>query len=421
MDSSNPSSSSLKRASSELQDSSESLTTTELVVNTAPTRWPKFLLVSGTDDSLPLRSINAVVIAKSISGQIGSDDFEVTRLRSGDLLVKVSTEAHSRSLFFLSAIHFHGIAYPVTVHPHQSLNSSKGVARCQEFKLFSEEEIVVALSSQGVIEAKRLSFMKDGERHPSGTVFLTFGFPDVPERIKLGFMVVRVDPYVPNPMRCFNCQKFGHTARTCKHEQACSVCSGKGHDDRSCINQAKCANCEGDHPSFSKECPLYRQEKQVQEVKVKQKLSYFEAKKLVLGNSLPLFSSVVVKSTVSVTVSTQTDPADSHCHCGPSTVCFAGASASAEPIVQPSRVESTVQKETTVQTIRTVQTKASKLPSPNQASKIARPSSNDKPALSQAKSSRNEQMDTSKPPSKPGTDSKARTMKPPDRKKPKPT
>lgn len=216
-----PSSSSLKRTSSEL-DSNESLTEPG---NSAPAHWPKFLLVRSADETKSIQVINAVVISKTIAGQIGSEDFEVTRLRSGDLLVKVSSDAHSRSLH-LSAIHFHGVSYPVKVQPHQSLNSSKGVARCREFKLFSEDEILDALTSQGVSQAKRMTFMKDGLRHSSGTVILTFNTPELPERIKLGFVVVKIDPYVPNPMRCFQCQKFGHTASNCKKGLLCLLRKG---------------------------------------------------------------------------------------------------------------------------------------------------------------------------------------------------
>lgn len=407
MDSPPPSTSSLKRTSSEL-DSNESLSEPG---NSAPARWPKFLLVSSADETKPIQVINAVVISKAIAGQIGSEDFEVTRLRSGDLLVKVSSDVHSRSLFHLSAIHFHGVPYPVKVQPHQSLNSSKGVARCREFKLFSEDEIVDALTSQGVTQAKCMSFMKDGLRRPSGTVILSFNTPELPERIKLGFMVIKIDPYVPNPMRCFQCQKFGHTASNCKHEKVCCVCSEKGHDDRSCSNQPKCANCEGNHTSFSKDCPLFQQEKRVQELKIKQKLSYYEAKKIVLGNSLPLFSSVVTMSKLSVSTGTQTDPTITTCQCGKPVVCSAATSTA----------EATVQH---IQTNKHQDPKQSKLPTLNPSgNKISRPSApaSDKPAPSrvQSKPLQGERMDTSSPPSNPSGDSRGRQLKKPDKKKTK--
>ena len=82
---------------------------------------------------------------------------------SGDLLVKVRQDSHSRALMHLKNISCNGVTFPVSVQAHRSLNSTKGVVRSVEFKLFDEEnDIVEVLSSQGVTHAKRMSFMKDG-------------------------------------------------------------------------------------------------------------------------------------------------------------------------------------------------------------------------------------------------------------------
>ena len=51
---------------------------------------------------------------------------------------------------------------------------------------------------------------------PTNTLFLTFGSPELPKEITLGYLKVKVALFVPNPMRCFNCNKFGHTSQRCK-------------------------------------------------------------------------------------------------------------------------------------------------------------------------------------------------------------
>ena len=106
--------------------------------------------------------------------------------------------------------------------------------RSSEFKIFEEDEIVDVLRSQSVTHAKRMSHFRDGIKFPTGTVILTFDRPDLPQRVKLGFLLVKVDPYIPNPLRCFHCQRYGHTSDRCKQDKACSVCAEKGHDDRFC-------------------------------------------------------------------------------------------------------------------------------------------------------------------------------------------
>ena len=48
--------------------------------------------------------------------------------------------------------------------------------------------------------------------------------------------------------RCFNCQKYGHIARTCKEMTVCGNCAETGHHHQDCmIAIPKCANCGGSH------------------------------------------------------------------------------------------------------------------------------------------------------------------------------
>jgi hypothetical protein len=43
-----------------------------------------------------------------------------------------------------------------------------------------------------------------------------------------------------------------------------------------------CVNCKGDHPSYSRSCPIWIREKEIQTVKTNNNVSYPEARKLVL-------------------------------------------------------------------------------------------------------------------------------------------
>ena len=309
-------SSNLKRLHSSDSDSEENALHNNKRPN-IPTPWPRFLMITGTDPEKHLGSCHAVIIDKSISGMIGSDKFDITRMKNGNLLVKVEAERHARSLLNLTVISGSGKSYPIKVEPHRSLNSCKGVARSPEFKLFTQEEIVDVLASQGVSHARRIEITRNGERVSTGTVILTFNQTTLPEKIKLGFLMIKIDTFIPNPMRCFRCQKFGHTSDRCKHNTTCSVCAEEGHDDRSCRKSAKCTNCEGDHPSSSKECPVWQQEKKIQEIKVKNKIPYFEAKKQVVGSGSQNLYSNVVKTPPKKNSSTQTGINAVHEFCCP--------------------------------------------------------------------------------------------------------
>ena len=113
---------------------------------------------------------------------------------------------------------------------------------------------------------------------------------------------------MPNPLRCFQCQSYGHHKASCKATAVCAKCSVSGHDDLSCVvseNSFKCANCSGDHPSWSRLCPKFVSEQKVCDFQVRNDVSFFEARRVVLRDSARTYSAVVSKSTSSF--STQTD------------------------------------------------------------------------------------------------------------------
>ena len=120
-----------------------------------------------------------------------------------------------------------------------------------------------------VKDACRVTITKNGKKIQTGTFFLTFDTPTLPDRIFLGFERFDVEPYIPLPRRCFKCQRFGHGARTCRAtEDVCPLCSGTGHKQEACPNKESpiCANCKGTHSAASKECPAFITEKRALEI-----------------------------------------------------------------------------------------------------------------------------------------------------------
>ena len=62
---------------------------------------------------------------------------------------------------------------------------------------------------------------------PTNTLFLTFGSPELQKEITVGYLKVKVALFVPNPKRCFNRNKFGHTSQRWK---VAAKCTGCGND-----------------------------------------------------------------------------------------------------------------------------------------------------------------------------------------------
>ena len=48
---------------------------------------------------------------------------------------------------------------------------------------------------------RRISVLRDGAKKPTNTFVITFNSPVLPSVVKIGFMQVKVDVYIPNPLR----------------------------------------------------------------------------------------------------------------------------------------------------------------------------------------------------------------------------
>ena len=253
--------------------------------------FPRCLLIQAKDDSEALAKLSPFVVGKALKCQVGTLD-SVKRLRRGDLLVETSKETYSDALLKTTIL----ANIPVKVTPHRTLNSSKGVIRSRDIARCDTDEIIDNLHDQGVVDAFIIS-VKDGvNRRPTNTVILTFNKPKPPQHITAGYLRVLVAVYVPNPLRCFNCQRFGHGKQHCKGQQTCVRCGDMGHADIDCNKAEHCVNCSGDHAASSKTCPKWQLEQKVQQVKAEKNISFIEARKMVtaqMKSQQPSMASVV--------------------------------------------------------------------------------------------------------------------------------
>ncbi|GFO05820.1 nucleic-acid-binding protein from mobile element jockey [Plakobranchus ocellatus] len=97
---------------------------------------------------------------------------------------------------------------------------------------------------------------RDQNKIQTDTVVLTFDSPKPPSRIRAGYLSLDVRPYVLLPMRCYKCQRYGHSKDRCKKSAALCVRCGKGgHLERDCSANLHCVNCKGDHAASSKSFP----------------------------------------------------------------------------------------------------------------------------------------------------------------------
>ena len=104
---------------------------------------------------------------------------------------------------------FHNLK--IKTHPHKTLNSSKWVLRNKELSHCSREEILAELKKT------RHNWYKKNYHQTiqTNTYISTFNSLIIPKEIKISYINEQIEQYIPNPLRCFKCQKFGYNGSVC--------------------------------------------------------------------------------------------------------------------------------------------------------------------------------------------------------------
>ena len=255
-----------KRLHTDSDSDSEAITST----------YPHFIALESLQEK-QLSRLNPFVVEKVISGIV--KPVSVKKLQNGTLLVEVRKKTYADNLLKMNL--FAGLK--IKAYPHLSLNTSKGVVRSSELSLCTLDEIKTYLKNQAVSDVKRITIHRNQETINTNTYIFTFDTPHVPKELKVGYNLVKVSPYIPNPLRCYNCQKYGHHESKCLKPTVCKKCgeSGLDHIELSCSNPIKCPNCQGNHSADSKDCNIWKLEKEINRLKFTNNISFPEARKLV--------------------------------------------------------------------------------------------------------------------------------------------
>ncbi|XP_050705389.1 uncharacterized protein LOC126990785 [Eriocheir sinensis] len=97
-------------------------------------------------------------------------------------------------------------------------------------------------------------------------VFVTVAGP-LPGSLDLGsWGTFYTRPYSKEPLRCYNCQQFGHHRARCSRPPVCGICSAS-HDTERCLSKYKtgqtitsrCPNCQGEHHAWNRACANRRE------------------------------------------------------------------------------------------------------------------------------------------------------------------
>lgn len=237
---------------------------------------PKTLIIT-REENLSFQSVSPFLIKHIVRGVIDGDPNKCIKLRNGSLLVETKNLKQANKLIKLISF---GSSMSVQVNESAS-NNSKGIFFNYGLLQLSDELIMEELKSQNVINIKRFTKKVDGTTVDSGIFLITFSTSQLPEYVHLGYEKSSIRPYIPRPLQCSNCFKYFHHSNNCKSDKRCINCGEKYHlqkEGEKCDRTTSCVNCKSQHIPYFKECPTLKKNKEIQAIKVIQRVSMREAK-----------------------------------------------------------------------------------------------------------------------------------------------
>lgn len=119
---------------------------------------------------------------------------------------------------------------------------------------------------------------------PTTSVKIWFRQTTLPNNVLLYLANVRVRHFIPNPILCRKCLRYGHTQKFCKDsKETCSNCANKHEGE--CNNPTNCKYCNTNHKTIDRRCPEYKKQQQIKKIMTLKKVNYRQAIQEIDANS----------------------------------------------------------------------------------------------------------------------------------------
>lgn len=229
----------------------------------------------------PLSKMNPIILANCIDDVCGAVE-HIQHLKSGGLFITCKTFDQVKLLISTHHFPFINNKIPVKITIALLNQTVSGKIYAPEIQEEPIDTLLTLLQPTGVVAVRRL--FSDPNRSHIPLFVITFIGNTCPSSLKIGYSSYKVDTYIPSPIRCYKCCRWGHASYACHSTTVCSQCGSKSHIKATCnASLPKCVNCKGGHESFSKECPVFQQEQDICRLKVLQNISFPEARRQVLS------------------------------------------------------------------------------------------------------------------------------------------
>lgn len=312
------------------------------------TNFPRFHVVHSNDEEKTARLVSPFLVAKTLTATIG-EGYKVKKLANGDLLLELLYKHQCDKLPGLTSFG----EIPITISEHRSLNTVRGVISDDDLKYVSEEELLEGLKEQNVTNVYRIKIRRENKEIQTKHMVLTFASSILPESVEVGYTKMKLRPYIPNPRRCYKCQRYGHGSLSCRGQDTCAKCASNEHLTENCESEQQlCVNCKGNHAAYSRVCPAWKKEKEIITLKVTENLTFREARRRLTPAHTRSYSVVVQQGAASQLSSAPAEATQSEAEARPPAPPVEAASAAPPPPKRAARTPGLAVPKTSAHTAR---------------------------------------------------------------------
>ena len=218
--------------------------------------------------------LSVITIDKEIKSKIGIPE-SIKKLNRDTLQIKVKSKEQGDKLSQVKEI----ATQEVLIEKHDGMNKVKGTVYSDTMANCTIDELQEALESQGVEKIERMKRRIGNDLIETNRYILTFNRTELPRIIKItDWHHEIIDLYIPTPIRCLKCQRYGHLKKWCRREEeVCVNCGEPGHTSTMCSNDTKCLHCKGPHNAMNRKCPTYLFKCEVVATQTRERIPMHEA------------------------------------------------------------------------------------------------------------------------------------------------
>ena len=241
--------------------------------------WSRYLTLK-TDTKLSMLTLENILLH-----ECPSQEMAFRQINANEWLIETTTKAQSEIYQVLTNID----GFEIKIERHNDLNSIFGTviipddANAENSSGLPNKSILLdSLKLRyNNVEDVEVYFLPNKKKpgFPFKIAKVKFSGQTLPRKIKILGQNKEMHPFVPKPMQCNQCSRFGHIVKRCPNASICAFCSSSAHDTTwNCCDSPRCANCGQDHHARSKTCIFYMYNTELKLLSERTGMSIREAK-----------------------------------------------------------------------------------------------------------------------------------------------